>query len=679
MSLYWNELESYVPPNVLINADNDVVYFSSNAAQYLRIPGGTLTHDLTRLFNEPLRSQLLESLCQIQQGRETWNSQPLEVPTEHGIRRITLRVKQLQSGLKLVVMDDRHSAAPGDATGADEHVAPVGETHSRGNGSGLPAASRIGAASEQLRQVQEELATSHEELQAVGEELVTLEQENQRRVHELTQVSMDLQHLLASTGIATLFLDRELRIVRFTPLLGAMFGLRLPSTAGPVTDFTLLARYDEFEADARQVLHKLEPLEREVAGDQGRWYLSRLLPYRIESGQVEGVVLSLIDITERKRAEQALLNANRNKDQFLAVLAHELRNPLAPISAGVEVLKAASHDPATVEHTAQTMGRQTRQLVRLVEDLLEVSRISGGKLQLRTAPLDLREVIQDAIAGAQASIEGAGHTLEVDIPAQAVCVNGDAARLVQVLSNLLNNAVRYTPRPGKISVSAALEEGQVVVAVKDTGVGISGDALEDVFQMFYQGREGAERGAGLGIGLTLAKTLVEMHGGSISVHSGGEDQGSEFKVQLPLATPAEPARASAPEERNQASPPVDHRILIIDDNVDAAETLCTLMKSLGQQEVYTASSGAQALQSAPELHPDIVLLDLMMPGMDGFEVARRIRRESWGKQLLLVALSGWGHEEHRRRTKEAGFDRHVTKPADLAAIRAVLREARPQA
>jgi len=197
--------------------------------------------------------------------------------------------------------------------------------------------------------------------------------------------------------------------------------------------------------------------------------------------------------------------------------------------------------------------------------------------------------------------------------------------------------------------------------------------------MFYQRRTGTERGAGLGIGLTLARTLVEMHGGSISVHSEGEDRGSEFKIQLPMAAPAEPAAAPAPAESSHATPARDHRILIIDDNADAAETLCTLMKSLGHHAVYTATSGAQALQSGPELNPDIVLLDLMMPEMDGFELARRIRRESWGKQLLLVALTGWGHEEHRRRTREAGFDRHVTRPADIAAIRAVLRETSPQA
>ena len=682
MSVYWSELESYVPPNVLINADNDVVYFSSNAAQYLRIPGGTLTHDLTRLFNEPLRSHLLEALGMLQQGAGGWNSPQLTVRTDHGPRQMILRLKQLQTGLTLVVMDDRHSAPQVEASAVDM-LSPA-PAEPRVESSAIETveaeAHRIDAANEELRSVQEELANSREELQALSEELFTLEQENHRRVHELTQVSMDLHHLLAATGIATLFLDRDLLIVRSTPLLGELFGLRLSDVGRPVADLTLLARYEGLEADAREVLQNLQPLERELAGEQGRWYLGRLLPYRLESGRVEGVVLSLIDITERKRAEQALMSANRNKDQFLAVLAHELRNPLAPISAGVEILKTAPHDRALVARTSETMARQIKQLVRLVEDLLEVSRISGGKLQLRTAPLDLREVIQDAIAGAQASIEGAGHTIAVNLPAEAVCVNGDAARLVQVLSNLLNNAVRYTPRPGKLSVTAAREGTQVVISVKDTGVGISGDALESVFQMFYQGRDGTQRGAGLGIGLTLAQTLVEMHGGTISAHSEGEDQGSEFKIRLPLAVSVEqPTGKSVSPESNGASVPISHRILIVDDNVDAAETLCTLMKSLGQEAVYTASSAAQALQSAPELHPDIVLLDLMMPEMDGFELARRIRGESWGKELLLVALSGWGHEEHRRRTKAAGFDQHVTKPADIAAIRAVLRETRHQA
>jgi CheY-like chemotaxis protein len=253
-------------------------------------------------------------------------------------------------------------------------------------------------------------------------------------------------------------------------------------------------------------------------------------------------------------------------------------------------------------------------------------------------------------------------------------VEGDAARLTQVISNLLSNAVRYTPRSGVISVFAAREGESAVLSVKDNGVGIAPEALTHVFEMFYQGNGGRrESGAGLGVGLTLAKSLVEMHGGTIDVDSAGEGSGSLFTIRLPLTHSDMPAEqtATAADARKLNG---DHRILIVDDNVDAAETLCLLMKSLGEQEVHTAISGEQALKTAPTLHPDIVLLDLMMPEMDGYEVARRMRLQPWGKDVFLVALSGLGQEHHRRRSMEAGFDRHVTKPADVMVLQSVLND-----
>jgi two-component system, chemotaxis family, CheB/CheR fusion protein len=309
-------------------------------------------------------------------------------------------------------------------------------------------------------------------LQAVNEELTALDDENRRRVQELMQITMDLQHLLASTGVATLFLDRELRIVRFTPLIGQLFGTRISDVGRPVADLTRLSLYADFHADARRVLESREPIDREVAGPDGHWYLSRLLPYRTEAGQVDGVVLTLIDITERKRAELALREANRHKDEFLAMLSHELRNPLAPISSGVEVLKSAAADPRTVERIAATMDRQTRQLVRLVDDLLEVSRITSGKLRLRKSTIDLSDVIRDAVASVRPSIERADHILEIAIGEEPLPVDGDAARLTQVISNLLNNSVRYTPRRGVITVTASREGETATVSIRDNGAGI---------------------------------------------------------------------------------------------------------------------------------------------------------------------------------------------------------------
>jgi signal transduction histidine kinase/ActR/RegA family two-component response regulator len=423
------------------------------------------------------------------------------------------------------------------------------------------------------------------------------------------------------------------------------------------------------------VLEGRDAVDREVAGVNGRWYLARVSPNRAGGDSIEGVVLTLIDITERKRVEDELRESDRRKDEFLALLAHELRNPLAPITSGIDVLKVAGDNPRIVAQVSATMERQTHQLVRLVDDLLDVSRLTGGRLRLRKAKIALADVLRDALAVVRPLVERSRHELVLDLPAEPVMLDGDDARLTQVFANLLNNAARYTPPGGRIELTARAERGFIEVKVKDNGSGIAQDQLGHVFEMFFQGADPRlARNAGLGIGLTLAKSLVELHGGAIVVESDGIDRGSTFTVRLPAAQRAEPVRADGD------APPADfasgRRVLIVDDNVDAAQTLRMVMEQLGDNEIHTARSGAEALETAAAVRPDVVLLDLKMPEMDGFEVARRIRASPWGKDILLVALTGWTQDEHKRRSKEAGFDRHLTKPADQATLRAVLCEPR---
>ena len=387
--LHTAAIEPYAPASVLIDAMNTVVHFSSRAARYVHIPGGELTRDLTRLVRDPLRLRLIEALRTIRGGSSRcWSSEATAVPSEHGLRNVILRLEQVAgTGLVLVVFDERGPAC--DDAGSEEVTNTIahlegeierlrGELRAMGmatQGMGTADMHRqlVGAADE-LHSIMEELETSREELQTANEELQALDEENRRRVKELTQISTDLHHLLAATGIATLFLDRDLNILRFTPQLGELFDLRLTDLGRPVSDLSRLARYWEFASDARRVLETLEPIEREVSDASARWYLSRILPYRTASNRVEGIVLTLIDITERKMAELALQDSSRHKDEFLAVLAHELRNPLAPISSGIQVLKVAPGERQVVERISGTMERQTNQLVRLVDDLLEVSR-----------------------------------------------------------------------------------------------------------------------------------------------------------------------------------------------------------------------------------------------------------------------------------------------------------------
>jgi CheY-like chemotaxis protein len=381
------------------------------------------------------------------------------------------------------------------------------------------------------------------------------------------------------------------------------------------------------------------------------------------------VTVAVADDEAREAKERR--DADRRKDEFLALLAHELRNPLAPIVAGIDLLRHATDKPEVLEQVTAMMARQAKQLVRLVDDLLELSRVSGGRLRLRKSRVPLSDVLGDAVASVRPMIERQRHELQLNLPEEPVELEADSARLTQVFTNLLNNAARYTPDGGRITLEAAREGEEAVVTVTDNGIGIPAPAIARIFEMFYQGDDGRPtRGGGLGIGLTLARSLVEMHGGTITATSAGSDRGSEFKVRLPIAERAAVGGEKDPQAGRK--PLGGHRVLIVDDNTDAARTLGMLVETLGNNEVHVAYNGSDALRIAEERRPDIVLLDLKMPGMDGYEVARRLRSESWGRDLTLVAVTGWTLDDHKRRSRDAGFDRHLTKPADVAALAAVL-------
>jgi two-component system CheB/CheR fusion protein len=604
-------------------------------------------------------------------------------------------------GLALVVIDEIVKEVPapdfqpaqlvatlqGEIDRVQSRLRNAFEQHAADSSELVSANTRLHVSNDELRVILEQLESSKDELQAANEELTTLDVENRRRYDELGEVTGVLRHLLQSTGIATLFLDRNFRVVRFTPQLGELFNIRELDVGRPVIEITNRLDYEDLLEDARRVLDHVTTVDREVHGKSGRCYLARMVPYRTPTDRVDGVVLTFIDITERKLAEQELRDADRRKDEFLALLAHELRNPLAPIVAGIDLLNQSGDKTPMLEQVTATMARQVKQLVRLVDDLLELSRVSGGRLRLRKTRTPLRDVVRDAVASVRPIIERQRHDLQVSVPDDPIELEADSARLTQVFANLLNNAARYTPEGGRLAIEVEREGQEVVVTVRDNGIGIPAAALTKIFEMFYQGSDdGRPMRGGLGIGLTLARSLVEMHGGTITAASAGNNRGSEFKVRLPIAD--QPAATPA-DEKEPASPAAlgGHRVLIVDDNTDAARTLGMLVETLGENEVHVANNGSDALRIAEEHRPDIVLLDLKMPGMDGYEVARRLRSESWGRELTLVAVTGWTLDDHKRRSRDAGFDRHLTKPADVASLAAVLSssagdaavEARPSA
>jgi PAS domain S-box-containing protein len=397
-------------------------------------------------------------------------------------------------------------------------------------------------------------------------------------------------------------------------------------------------------------------------------------PLKNEQGEVTGAINCFYDITERKRAEAQLReyatelsDFDRRKNEFLAMLAHELRNPLAPIRQGLQIMRLAGGDAQTVKSVTALMERQVGHLMGLVDDLLDVNRISRGKIELRRERIGLAAVVTDAVEIARPLSEGREHELTVTVPAEPICVNADPLRLAQVVSNLLNNACKFTEKRGRIRLSVEREGEQAVIRVRDNGIGIAADQLPRIFDMFMQADVSIERSVtGLGIGLALVKSLVEMHGGTVEAYSAGVGHGSEFVVRLPIT-----AEAPTPQPVDERTTAAAHRILVVDDSQDAAESLAMLLELTGN-ETHTAHDGLEAVETAARVRPDLVLLDIGLPKINGYEAARRIREQPWGKSVVLVALTGWGQDEDRQKAREAGFDGHMVKPIDPEALTKLL-------
>jgi signal transduction histidine kinase len=388
------------------------------------------------------------------------------------------------------------------------------------------------------------------------------------------------------------------------------------------------------------------------------------------------------DLIERREAEQALRAADRRKDEFLATLAHELRNPLAPIRSAVEIMKAAPALKAEVAWARDVIGRQVELMSRLLDDLLDVSRIVGDKLELRSERMDVAEAVRAAVEQCRPLVDACRHHLEVALPEDPIAVHADAVRLGQVFGNLLSNACKYTRPGGRIRISAVRDGESAVITVRDNGIGIPPEQLSRVFDLFSQVDPSLSYvHGGLGIGLYLVRRLVDMHGGAVAAESEGADRGSTFVVRLPalaarreVAAHAEaavvaPADAAAPV----LGPIGGRRVLVVDDNVDAASALAFLLQSSGN-DTHVVHDGMDAMSAAERLRPEVVVLDIGLPRMDGFEVCRRLRQQPWAQGATFIALTGWGQENDRRKSREAGFDHHLVKPVEQARLLQLLNE-----
>ncbi len=433
---------------------------------------------------------------------------------------------------------------------------------------------------------------------------------------------------------------------------------------------------------------RVERLFRQAIDERGEWHFECRVIWPDESlhwieahgnvleveGEPRHMLGIVFDATERKRAEEALLDADQRKDEFLATLAHELRNPLAPISNSVQIMRR-SREPQVHDRAQAMIERQLAQMVHLVDDLLDVSRISQGKMALRRQLIDIATVLQTAIDTSQPLIERQRHELVLQLPEQTVLVDADMTRLTQVVSNLLNNAAKFTPEGGLVTLSATIEGATVAITVTDTGIGIPAPMLPRVFDMFTQVNRTLERSqGGLGIGLALVKRLVEMHGGSVEARSAGENCGTSVVVRLPAVVDPQAANGMQQPGGMHAAATGGCRVLVVDDNRDSADSLVMTLQLEGH-ETATAYDGEEAVRQAESFRPQAALLDIGLPVINGYEAARRIRSQPWGQGIVLVALTGWGQDEDHKRSRDAGFDHHLVKPVDLPRLAGLLAQA----
>lgn len=467
-------------------------------------------------------------------------------------------------------------------------------------------------------------------------------------------------------------------VTSWNPAAMRLFGYQPKEIIGkPVT--TIIP--PELHAEEVEILARLRRGERiqhyetiRTAKDGRRIDISLTVsPIRDDDDEVIGASKIARDITDKKRTERLLRESNRQKDEFLATLAHELRNPLAPICAAAELLKNAKSMAPELRAATAILERQARQMTHLVDDLLDVSRITSGRIRLHPEPLEITELLKAVVETYRQSAETTRHQISLAAGGEPIYVSGDRTRLTQIFSNILHNAVKYTPPAGRIALTLRTENREAVVSIRDDGMGIPQEMLEHIFEPFAQLDRSYERAdGGLGIGLTLAKKLVELHEGRIEARSAGRGKGTEFLIHLPAIASAPAQRPSAPHRHSDAV--VSCRVLIADDNHDAAVSLSMLLQAMGH-DTRVVHDGIEALEEAEVFRPDIVLLDIGMPRLDGYETARRLASRPWAAATQIVAVTGWGQETDRQRAKDAGFHRHLVKPVDLDALREILAEA----
>jgi len=813
LGTYDTLLDELMPPSLLVDDRGELVHSFGGATRFLKLRDGRQGLEVFEMVEPELRMVLIGGVQRALKDPSTIVFQGVRVDGELykvSVRRV--QSKKTPAAHVLITfqgIDAPTPIPPAPETEIDLRQVPreqlnALEAELSRTKENLQAATEeletsneeLQAANEELLASNEELQSTNEELQSVNEELYSVNAEYQRKIADLTELANDMDNLLSSTDIGTIFLDRELKIRKFTPQIAESFNL-LPGDVGrPIETFTYAVDHPELNEDLKRVLGTGERVERELRDRHNRAYFLRILPYRAK-GAIDGVVITLIDVsglkaaedalfheryllnsllfsmpdaiyfkdargrfirtnqpmaerlglsdprqavgktgfelpsheaalavhqqdeivlrtgvaqhyelerrevsgggeewdlvsrlpltdaasrivgiigifrsvTEQKRAEEKTKDAVRRRDEFLAMLSHELRNPLGAIVSASALLKEKSA-PDQQSKVLQIVERQAKQMAHLLDDLLEASRVTQDKIELRKVVLDLRAVVKDAVDAMRSLMESRGVELVVEIDAEALYLEGDPARLQQINVNLLSNAAKYTPRGGHVVLRAMRDGNEAVITVRDDGVGIPKEMLESAFELFVQSRRTLDRAeGGLGLGLTLVRGLVMKHGGSVSAKSDGEGKGAEFVVRLPLCAP--PTQREAERRQPNVGLLPGSRVVVIEDNADSREVLCALLTHAGF-DCKSSDNGAAGLALIDEFEPLAAVVDIGLPGIDGLELARRVRASGKHPNIFLIALTGYGQKTDRELALQAGFDEHVVKPVDLVALRRLL-------
>ncbi len=809
VKMYEELLVTCMPPSLLVNTQRELLHSFAGAGRFLCVPDGRPPSDILDMVDSDLRSAISGALQRamkdevaIAYGGIVRLAGPDEEFLKVCVRPLAIRstgerhfLISLEPEARSTQPVEQVSPLAPDATShkrwglLEEELRHTKEILQATVEEMATANEELQATNEELVASNEELHVTNEELHSVNAELYAVNAEHQRKIRELTELTDDMDNLLRSTDVGTIFLDRDLLIRKFTPQIAHAFQL-LPQDVGRrIECFAHNILRENLLEDLRQVLETEEPIEHDVQDRLGEWFLLRILPYRTKD-QVEGVVLTLIaitrlkkteqelrrvskvfmdgadpiiiqdlsgrivdlnreaeraygwtraellgkcisvlvppeledqiralgdqcraddsvrnvesvrrdrfgkdspvlltmsllsddsggptamasiskDITKQKKAEEDACEAASRRDQFLAMLSHELRNPLGALLNATRLMDRAGGDSDACRNASLVIERQSKHMARLLDDLLDVARVTQGKIHTRNEVVDIRSITDQAVQVAGPLLEERQHALTVEVPELPIYVEGDSARLLQVQENLLANAAKYTAPGGEITVSTREENGEAVVCVRDNGVGIEPEMRERIFELFVQGPKSLERfDGGMGIGLTMVRQIVQLHGGRVSARSDGFGKGSEFEVRLPLTSkrPSEAQQKPTVQDTNL-------RVVIVEDNADSRSLLESLLKMDGFQ-VSAAADGAQGYEIIERERPDVALVDLGLPGIDGYEVARRVRRDLADRPIRLVALTGYGRAEDRAAVSAAGFDEHLVKPVDPTDLSRVLR------